>query len=377
MTKRTTSPFRYDIVGSFLRPEKLKAARKDFEAGKLSQAELTAVEDEAIIALIEKQEAAGLKAVTDGEFRRSWWHLDFFWGLNGAAYKDATHGYHFDAEETRAETATLTGKLDGKNHPFVEHFKFVKTHAKDGSEVRQTIPAPAQFYKELLRPENQPEVLAVYPEKADLISDIVKAYQETINELYDAGLHVLQLDDCTWGMLVANLPEGVVTDGQSEEEVREVLKKELLDINNRVLAGLPEDLIVNTHVCRGNYHSTWSAAGGYDLVASPLFNQENVHAYYLEYDSDRAGGFAPLAKVSPDKLVVLGLVTSKTGELEERDAIITRINEAAEYIDLDRLALSPQCGFASTEEGNILTEEQQWNKIALIKSIAEEVWQEK
>ncbi|MDU6524275.1 MAG: 5-methyltetrahydropteroyltriglutamate--homocysteine methyltransferase, partial [Enterococcus sp.] len=131
------------------------------------------------------------------------------------------------------------------------------------------------------------------------------------------------------------------------------------------------------HVCRGNYHSTWSAAGGYDLVASPLFDQENVHAYYLEYDSDRAGGFAPLAKVSPDKLVVLGLVTSKTGELEERDAIITRINEAAEYIDLDRLALSPQCGFASTEEGNILTEEQQWNKIALIKSIAEEVWQEK
>lgn len=373
-TTRTSAPFRYDTVGSFLRPAALKQARAEFEAGKITREDLTKVEDNAIIELIKKQEAAGLKAVSDGEFRRSWWHLDFFWGLNGISYKDASHGYTFDGKETRAETATVTGKISGENHPFVEHFKFVQAHKAADVEVKQTIPAPAQFFKELLRPENQAEVAAVYPSQADLIADIVKAYKQVIAEFYAAGARVLQLDDCTWGMLVAKLPEGVVAKGRDEEEVRTELKQQLLEINNAVLADLPADLTVNTHVCRGNYNSHWSASGAYDRVADPLFSEENVTAYYLEYDSDRSGGFEPLAKVTPGKYVVLGLITSKTGELEDRQLIIDRIHEAAKYVDLDHLALSPQCGFASTEEGNVLTEEQQWDKIALVKSIAEEIW---
>ena len=250
----------------------------------------------------------------------------------------------------------------------------MQAHVPAGVEVKQTIPAPAQFYKELLRPENQAEVKAVYPTTAELIADVIKAYREVIAEFYAAGLRVLQLDDCTWGMLVAKLPEGVVTGDRTEEEVRTELKAELLEINNGVPADWPADLTLNMHVCRGNYNSHWSAAGGYDLVADPLFTAENVNAYYLEYDTDRAGSFAPLAKVFGDKKVVLGLITSKSGALENRADVIARINEASQYIDLDRLCLSPQCGFASTEEGNILTEEEQWAKIALVKSIAEEVW---
>lgn len=373
-SKQTTAPFRFDTVGSFLRPAALKQARADFEANQLTKEALTEIEDQAIIELIKKQEAAGLTGVTDGEFRRSWWHLDFFWGLNGVSYKDATKGYNFHGEETRAETATITGKLSGTNHPFVAHFKFVQAHAATTSEVRQTIPAPAQFFKELLRPENQAEVAAIYPTKAELIADIVKAYKETIDELYAAGCRVLQLDDCTWGMLVAKLPDGVLVEGKSEEEVRTDLKNELVAINNAVIEGLPDDLTVNTHVCRGNYHSTWSASGGYDDVADPLFTKEHVHAYYLEYDTNRAGGFGPLQFVRGDQYVVLGLVTSKSGELEEKAQLIERIQEASQYVSLDRLCLSPQCGFASTEEGNVLTEEQQWAKIALIQEVAAEVW---
>ncbi|MDT2671791.1 5-methyltetrahydropteroyltriglutamate--homocysteine S-methyltransferase [Enterococcus dongliensis] len=378
MTKRTTSPFSYDIVGSFLRPDKLKAARTAFEADEITQAELTKVEDEAIIDLINKQEAAGLKAVTDGEFRRSWWHLDFFWGLQGVEFTIPEHGYFFHGEETRPGTVIVTGKISDDHHPFVEHFKFTRAHTSEGIEVKQTIPAPAQILVELLRPDVVEKVREIYPTNERLIEDIVKAYRQVIADLYAAGARTIQLDDCTWGVLVAPLPEGFIAEeGKDEKEVRKELAQLYLSINNAVLADQPADLILNTHVCRGNYHSTWAAAGGYDDVADPLFTAENVHAYYLEYDTERSGGFEPLAKVSGDKKVVLGLITSKDGTLEDRQQVIARIREAAQYVPLDRLSLSPQCGFASTEEGNILTEEQQWNKIALIKSIAEEVWPEK
>lgn len=378
MTKRTTSPFSYDIVGSFLRPDKLKEARTDFEAGKITQAELTKVEDEAIIDLINKQEKIGLKAVTDGEFRRSWWHLDFFWGLQGVEFFVPEHGYFFHGEETRPGTVIVTGKISGENHPFVEHFKFTRAHTSEGIEVKQTIPAPAQILVEFLRPDIIEKVREIYPTNEQLIEDIVKAYRQVIADLYTAGARTIQLDDCTWGVLVAPLPEGFIAEeDKDEKEVRKELAQLYLTINNAVLADQPADLTLNTHVCRGNYHSTWAASGGYDDVADPLFTSENVHAYYLEYDTERSGGFEPLAKVSGDKKVVLGLITSKDGELEDRQQVINRIHEAAQYVPLDRLSLSPQCGFASTEEGNILTEEQQWNKIALIKSIAEEVWTEK
>ena len=336
-TIRTTSPFRFDIVGSFLRPERLKQARADFENGTITQEELRHVEDEAIIELINKQEKAGLKSVTDGEFRRSWWHLDFFWGLNGIIRRKPAHGYHFNGIETRADTVQITGPISGTHHPFVEYFKFTQKHTSQGVQVKQTIPAPAQFLKELYREDN--------------------------------------LDDCSWGMLVGKLPEGFQKTGQDPQVVKEQLKELYLNVNNAALVDLPKDLTINTHVCRGNYHSHWSASGGYDDVAEPLFTSENVTAYYLEYDTDRSGGFEPLAKVSEDKLVVLGLITTKTGELEDRQRIIDRIHEASRYVPLDRLALSPQCGFASTEEGNVLSEEEQWEKIALVKSIAEEVWE--
>ncbi|MEG0289751.1 MAG: 5-methyltetrahydropteroyltriglutamate--homocysteine S-methyltransferase [Carnobacterium sp.] len=377
MTKRTTSPFRFDIVGSFLRPEELKTARASFEAGKLTQEALTKIEDAAIINLIHKQEAVGLKAVTDGEFRRSWWHLDFFWGLQGIAFFIPEHGYFFHGEETRPGTVIVTDKISGEHHPFVDHFKFTRAHTSEGIEVKQTIPAPAQILVELLRPDVLPKVRQVYPDNEGLIADIVKAYRQVIADLYAAGARTIQLDDCTWGVLVAPLPAGFISEDEKPEKVvRQELAQLYLEINNAVLVDQPEDLILNTHVCRGNYHSTWAASGGYEDVAEPLFTDEKVNAYYLEYDTERSGGFEPLAKVSGDKKVVLGLITSKEGALESPEQIIDRIYEAAQYIPLDRLCLSPQCGFASTEEGNILTEEQQWEKIALIKEIAEKVWEE-
>lgn len=374
-TERKGSPFRYDTVGSFLRPEGLKKAKNKFNAGEISAEELKEVEDKEIINLIKKQEKAGLKAVSDGEFRRSWWHLDFFWGLEGIEFKVPAQGYLFHGEETRPGTVTVTGKIGGANHPFVEHYKFVRDHVSEGIQVKQTIPAPAQILVELFRDDNLEDVQKVYQTNEELITDIIAAYKQVILDIYAAGARSIQLDDCTWGMLVAPLPAGIpVPEGQTEWDVRVASKELYLSINNKVIEGLPADLIVNTHVCRGNYHSTYASAGPYDFVADPLFNKENVHAYYLEYDSERAGGFEPLKWISPDKTVVLGLITSKDGELEDRQVIMDRIYEAAQYVDLDRLALSPQCGFASTEEGNIITEEQQWAKIALVKSIAQEVW---
>ena len=374
-TTRTTSPFRYDIVGSFLRPQELKEARAKFANGEITQADLTAVEDKAIINLIKQEEAAGLKAVTDGEFRRSWWHLDFFWGLNGVKKATLKEGYKFADEETRPETAQITGKISGKNHPFVEHFKFTQAHTSDGVQVKQTIPAPAQFLEEFLRPENQANAKEFYPNQEDLDHDVATAYHQVIEDLYAAGCRTLQLDDCTWGISVNAFANLKKKDPNADVSQLKALQKRFLKVNNEAIANLPADLTINTHVCRGNYHSTWAAVGGYGPVADTLFAKENVNAFYLEYDSERAGGFEPLSKVSDDKYVVLGLITSKSGELEDKAAIIKRIHEAAQFHPLDKLCLSPQCGFASTEEGNILTEEQQWKKVALVKEIATEVWE--
>lgn len=373
-TQRTVSPFRYDIVGSFLRPQELKDARAKFAKGKISQADLTKVEDKCIVDLIHKEEAVGLKAVTDGEFRRSWWHLDFFWGLQGTKHVQLKHGYLFHDEETRNDSVQLTGKVSGENHPFVNYFKFVRDHISDGTQVKQTIPAPAQFLEEFLRPENQANVQQFYPNQTDLDHDVARAYHQVIEDLYAAGCRTLQLDDCTWGISVNNFANLKKKDPNADTSQLEALQRRFLKVNNEAIADLPDDLVVNTHVCRGNYHSTWAAAGGYGPVADTLLAHENVNAFYLEYDSDRAGGFEPLAKVPDDKYVVVGLVTSKSGELEDKQTIIDRLKEATKYHPLDKLCLSPQCGFASTEEGNILTEEQQWNKLKFIKEIAEEVW---
>ena len=383
-------PFRADVVGSYLRPDYLHAARRQFSRGEIDKATLTHIEDRAISELIAKQKSLGLQVITDGEFRRSWWHLDFMWGLNGVEKAALKQGYVFDGIETRPETARLTGKISGKNHPFIEHFKFILPFADANTVPRLTIPAPAQFLKELHRPENKQITESIYPEQDELITDIINAYKDFINELYAAGCRNLQLDDCTWGMMVDARYNnaGVAISAQENSDScschdsnHTVLSDDLnsliellLRVNNGAIKGAPQDLIMTTHVCRGNYRSTWAASGGYAPVADALFGRENVSAYYLEFDTERAGDFSPLAAVSGNKQVVLGLISSKFGQLEDKEAVIARIREAEHYVPLERLCLSTQCGFASTEEGNALTEDQQWAKIELVQQIAAEIW---
>lgn len=369
--KRTLSPFRFDVVGSFLRPEALKKARAAYSQGSLPAEELKGVEDESIVELIQRQKAVGLKAITDGEFRRSWWHLDFMWGLSGVEKVTLERGYRFNGEETRPETARLSGKISGENHPFVDHFKFVQQFASDGVIARQTIPAPAQFLAELQRAENKELTEALYPDKETLITDIVQAYRQVIADLYAAGCRSLQLDDCTWGMFCDQKYWQARQNGNADLAA---LAEQYLTLNNLVLADQPQELVLTTHVCRGNYHSTWAASGGYEPIAPVLFGRERVNGFYLEYDTDRAGDFAPLKFIADGKQVVLGLFSSKTGQLEDKGEILKRIEEAAKYLDINQICISPQCGFASTEEGNILTEEEQWNKLRFIKTIADEIW---
>lgn len=377
LTERTVSPYRYDIVGSFLRPQYLKEARAKFQSGEITQEELTEVEDKAIIELIGKQVNAGLKSITDGEFRRSWWHYDFYWGLNGVEKSAADEGgRQFAAMRTRDETALIVDKISGENHPFVEHFKFLLANTPEGVEARQTVPSPSRLLQyNFTNKENEEAARKVYPTDEALVQDLAKAYGQVFTDLYEAGCKTVQIDDTSWAFFVSELPEDLTTEEREKEIEKQNYMKELfLEVNNAAISHAPEELVITTHVCRGNYRSTWFTSGGYDDVATPLFDKENVDAYYLEYDSDRSGGFAPLAKVSDNKMVVLGLVTSKDGALEDRSQVIERIHEASQYIPLERLALSTQCGFASTEEGNELTEEQQWAKIALVKEVAEEVW---
>lgn len=364
------APFRFDVVGSFLRPDYLKEARANVEKGVLAKEDLKTVENKAITELIAKQKEVGLNVITDGEFRRSWWHLDFMWGLNGIEKTIPQTGYKFNDEETRCESCGVVSKISGENHPFVEHFKFVKTFEDENTVARQTIPAPAQLLAELQRNTGDKPLSEVYNDEDALICDIAKAYHTVIMDLYNAGCRNVQLDDCTWGMFC---DEKYWNDRNGEISL-ENIANQYLKVNNMSIENLPEDLAVTTHVCRGNYHSTWASAGGYEPIAQFLFANENVSAYYLEFDDERSGGFEPLRFVNGDKKVVLGLVTSKNPELENKANIISRIKEAEQYVPLDRLCLSPQCGFASTEEGNKLSENQQWDKLKLIKEIAEEVW---
>ena len=370
------APFRADVVGSFLRPDVLKQARADFAADVIDEAALRAVEDEAIRDLVAKQKAAGLHVITDGEFRRSYWHLDFMWGLQGIERRVSRSGYQFHDEETTADTAVVTGKISGENHPFVEHFKFVKALEEEGQVARQTIPAPAQTYSEVIldRCDGQQESLrSVYPTDEELIADIAAAYRTVLADLYAAGCRNVQFDDCTWGIYCDR--DFVAKTGMSPVDIQKVSELGVA-INNAALEGKPADLVVNTHVCRGNYHSTYAFEGGYDPVAPYLFANEDVNAFYLEFDTPRAGGFAPLAHVAAGKKVVLGLVTSKQPGLEDEELLVRRIYEAAQYVPLEDLCLSPQCGFASCECGNKLTEEEQWAKVALVQRVAKRVWGE-
>ncbi|MCH4032417.1 MAG: 5-methyltetrahydropteroyltriglutamate--homocysteine S-methyltransferase [Lachnospiraceae bacterium] len=366
------TPFRYDYVGSFLRPAALKEARTGYEAGTITREELKAAEDAAIRDLVSKQKALGYHVITDGEFRRATWHLDFMWGFSGVGHHKTKEGLPFHGEQAMIDDTYLTGKvsLEGE-HPFVEHYRFVKALEDADTVAKQTIPAPAQFLAQLTMPFARANTAKYYDDMQELVNDLVEGYHRVIRQLYDAGCRNIQFDDCTWGMLVDPAAKGIY---MTDEKGLKKIQEQYLAINNRAIEGKPEDLVINTHICRGNYHSTFASRGAYDEVAAVLFAKENVNAFYLEYDDARSGGFAPLASVSGDKKVVLGLVTTKSPKLEVKESVIARIREAAKYVPLERLYLSPQCGFASCEIGNKLTEEEQWAKLKLVKEIAEEVW---
>lgn len=366
------TPFRYDFVGSFLRPEKLKKARRQFNEGKIDAAALKKVEDEAITELVSKIKELGYHVITDGEFRRATWHLDFMWGFDGIGHTPTKTGLPFHGEAAMVDDTYIVGKigLTGE-HPFVDHFRFVKALEDENTVAKQTIPSPAQFLAQFTMPFNRGCTEKHYPNEQELVNDIVAAYGKVIDDLYAAGCRNLQLDDCTWGMFADKI--GHTLYGTTREGIVE-FQKAHKDINDKVIANAPKDMIINTHVCRGNFHSTYASEGAYDSVADILFGEENVNAYFLEFDDERSGGFAPLAKVSGEKKVVLGLITTKSPVLEDKQLVIGRIHDAAKYIPLERLYLSPQCGFASCEIGNKLTEEEQWAKLRLVKEVAEEVW---
>ncbi len=365
------TPFHYDFVGSFLRPEALKEATASYQSSKLDQAAYDQIVNEEITKLVAKQKELGFHAITDGEFRRTYWHLDFMWGFEGVEHKNTGNGVKFDAELALVDDTYLVGKIKAKAHPFVEYFKFLKQFEDENTIAKYTIPAPAQMYQQLIVPANYESTRNYYTDNESLIQDIGLAYQDVIKQFYAAGCRNLQLDDCTWGAIVGDAAkQRYQALGQDLDEVKE----QLLAVNNLALENKPEDMTITSHICRGNYHSTFFTSGPYDSVADYVFAKENVDALLLEYDDERSGGFAPLAKVSPDKKVVLGLITSKSPQLEDKEAIIARIHQAAKYIPLDRLCLSPQCGFASCAIGNKLTEEEQWAKLKLVKEIAQEVW---
>jgi 5-methyltetrahydropteroyltriglutamate--homocysteine methyltransferase len=364
---RTKPPFRADHVGSFLRPAALKEARAKREKGAISQAELEAVEDREIEKIVAKQEEIGLKLATDGEFRRSWWHFDFLGMLDGVELYEADQGIQFQGVQTKAQSLRIVGKLGFSDHPMVEHFKFLKSHTK--VTPKMTIPAPPVLHFRLAKDGISKKV---YPDLDGFFHDLGETYKKAVKAFYDAGCRYLQFDDTVWSYLC------------SQEELRKARERmanvdELQPIYARVintaLEARPADMTITTHVCRGNFRSTWIAEGGYEPVAETLLGRLNYDGYFLEYDTERAGGFEPLRFLPKGKkIVVLGLVTSKSGTLEKRDDIKRRIEEAAKFASLEQFCLSPQCGFASTEEGNILAEDEQWAKLAMIAEIAEQVW---
>jgi 5-methyltetrahydropteroyltriglutamate--homocysteine methyltransferase len=364
--KRTTPPFRADQVGSLLRPAALKEAREKRAKGEISAADLKAIEDREIERVIRKQEEVGLKAVTDGEFRRSWWHLDFLWGLDGVERHVMESGVAFAAVKTRAEGIKVTGKVGYSNHPMIEHYKFVAAHTKVTPKI--TIPAPSAIYG---RPTPTPIDKKTYPDLDPFFHDVGQAYRKAVRAFADAGCRYLQLDEVFIAMLCDEKYRQQMRDrGDDPEKLGETYG----DLINEAMSDIPSDMTITMHMCRGNYKSTHMGAGGYDAVQEILFNRINVHGYFMEYDDARSGGFEPLRMLPKGKQVVLGLVTTKTGKLESKDELKRRIDEAAKVTPLEQLCLSGQCGFASTEEGNMLSEDEQWAKLARIVEVAEEVW---
>jgi 5-methyltetrahydropteroyltriglutamate--homocysteine methyltransferase len=364
--KRSKPPFRADHVGSLLRTAAIVEARKKREGGQISADDLKAVEDREIEEIIKKQEQTGLQSITDGEFRRAWWHLDFLERLSGAESFYREQGVAFHGVQTRPKGVRVIGKLGFDGHPMIEHFKFVQAHTK--RTPKMTIPSPtAMHYREGRAGISK----IIYPDIADFFHDLGEAYRKAVRAFADAGCRYLQLDEVYLALLCDPEQHKIL---RSQGEDPDQLPAIYAEVINRAISDIPSDMTITMHLCRGNFRSTFMASGGYEPIAELLFNTLNVHGYFMEYDTERAGGFEPLRFVPKNKTVVLGLVTSKSGKLEREEDIKRRIDQAAKFVDLDQLALSPQCGFASTEEGNILAADDQWAKLRMIVEIADEVW---
>jgi 5-methyltetrahydropteroyltriglutamate--homocysteine methyltransferase len=367
--QRAKPPFRADHVGSLLRPAQLREAREKRARGEITADALKAIEDREIEGVIRKQEAVGLKAVTDGEYRRTSWSYDFLERLEGIESYIGERKIKFNAQgpQPRPVLLRVIGKLGGYTpHPMIEHFKFVKEHAT--AVPKMTIPSPSSLHFRYGR-DAVPET--IYPSMDDFYRDLGETYRKVVRAFADAGCRYLQLDEVNLAYLCdPSLREHIIARGEDPATLPAIYARMI----NAAISDIPSDMTITMHLCRGNFRSSFVASGGYEPVAEVLFNMIDVHGYFMEYDSDRAGGFEPLRFVPKNKTIVLGLVTSKSGGLESRDEIKRRIEQAAKFVPLDQLCLSPQCGFASTEEGNVLSEKEQWAKLRLIVELADEVW---
>jgi 5-methyltetrahydropteroyltriglutamate--homocysteine methyltransferase len=358
-------PFRADHVGSLLRPAFLKEAR----ARNTPPSELRALEDGAIRQVIAKQADIGLESATDGEFRRAMWHFDFLEHLDGVESLHSDHGIAFRGGiETQKKGLRVTGKIGFSGHPMLDHFRFLRDNVKSAT-AKMTIPSPSVLHFRGGRKAIDP---AIYPDMDDFYRDLAVAYRGAVNAFAEAGCRYLQLDEVNLAYLCDDEQRQMLRDrGDDPDRLSGIYA----DMINTAIGGRPADMTITMHLCRGNFRSSWIASGGYEPVAEMLFQNIGVDGYFMEFDTERAGGFEPLRFVpSGAKRVVLGLVTSKSGELESAEELQRRIHDAARHVDLDQLCLSPQCGFASTEEGNILTEDQQWAKLQRIVEVARTVW---
>jgi 5-methyltetrahydropteroyltriglutamate--homocysteine methyltransferase len=369
--QRTKPPFRADEVGSLLRPQRIKEARAQLEKGEINAEDLRRIEDSEIEKVVHKQASIGLKLATDGEFRRSWWHFDFLSHLTGCELFHPDLGIQLAGVQTRPAAVRVIGKVDfPDDHPMLDHFRFLKKHADAaGVTAKMTIPSPAVLHfrggRNLISKD-------VYPDLEPFFEDLGKTYRKAVKEFYDAGCRYLQFDDTVWAYLCSQEELQKSRDrGDNPDGLQEIYAR----VINYAIAERPADMTITTHVCRGNFRSTWISSGGYEPVAETLLGKINYDGYFLEYDSARAGGFEPLRFLPKgNKVVVVGVITSKFGELENKDDIKRRLQEAAKFAPLEQLAVSPQCGFASTEEGNVLSEDEQWAKLTLAVDVAKELW---
>ena len=372
MSTRTVPPFRADHVGSLLRPPWLHAARQQRAAGTISAEELRAVEDRAVLEAVALQQEVGLQSVTDGEFRRATWHMDFVYQIGGISKAQGSllSTFHNEAGDITftPDAIRVDRRVTMDKTIFGDDFAFLQSIARD-SVPKLTIPAPSMVhYRSGIRAVVDE---SVYPDVEEFWADLGAAYHEEVQRLAAQGCRYLQLDDTS--LAYVNDPaqrEYIAERGEDAEHIHE----RYIALTNAALAGRPADMAITTHLCRGNFQSSWVAAGGYDFVADALFNGLDVDGFFLEYDDERSGGFEPLRFVPPGKMVVLGLVTTKRGALERKDDLKRRIDEAAKFIPLDQLCLSGQCGFASSAEGNVLTQDEEFAKLRLIVETAREVW---